>query len=216
MGESGSPATADRNPLLEGKPPYPLLVVLSGPSGVGKDSILMRMRDVGFPFHFVVTATSRPMRPGERPGYDYHFHSAEEFEALIAAGELLEWANVYGHYKGIPKSEIRNALASGRDVILRIDVQGAETIRHLAPEAVLVFVAPGSFAELHNRLQWRRTETPDEMERRLAVARQEMAALDQFDYVVINREDHLDDAVGQIRAIVRAEKHRVRPRRVRL
>ena len=206
----------DRNPLLEGKPPYPLLVVLSGPSGVGKDSILMRMRDVGFPFHFVVTATSRPMRPGERPGYDYHFHTAAEFEAMIAAGELLEWANVYGHYKGIPKSEIRDALASGRDVILRIDVQGAKTIRSLAPEAVLIFVAPGNFAELRNRLQWRRTETPDEMERRLGVARQEMDTLDQFDYVVINREDHLDDAVGQIRAIVRAEKHRVQPRRVRL
>ncbi|HWQ11975.1 MAG TPA: guanylate kinase, partial [Roseiflexaceae bacterium] len=143
--------TEDRNPLLDGKPPYPLLVVLSGPSGVGKDSILMRMRDVGFPFHFVVTATSRPMRPGERPGYDYHFHTTQEFEALIAAGELLEWANVYGHYKGIPKSEIRNALASGRDVILRIDVQGAETIRRLAPEAVLIFVVPGSFEELRNR-----------------------------------------------------------------
>jgi guanylate kinase len=205
-----------RNPLLEGKPPQPLLVVLSGPSGVGKDSILMRMRDIGFPFHFVVTATSRPQRPGERDGYDYHFVSKERFEEMIAREELLEWAEVYGHYKGIPKSEVRQALQSGRDVILRIDVQGAATIRRLAPDAVFIFLTPGSFEELRNRLQWRRTEAPEELERRLEMAQQELAELDQFDYVVINREYHLDDAVGQIRAIIVAEKQRVRPRRVLL
>jgi len=204
----------NRNPLLDGRPAQPLLVVLSGPSGVGKDSILMRMRDIGFPFHFVVTATSRARRPGERDGYDYHFVSKERFEEMIAQGELLEWAEVYGHYKGIPKSEVAQALQSGRDVILRIDVQGAATIKRLAPEAVFIFLAPGSFAELHNRLQWRRTESPDQMEQRLAMARREMDALDTFDYVVINREDHLDDAVGQIRNIMSAEKQRVRPRRV--
>ena len=204
------------NPLLEGQPAPPILVVLSGPSGVGKDSILMRMRDVGFPFQFVVTATSRPMRPGERDGYDYHFLTEERFKAMIAAGELLEWAEVYGHYKGIPKSEVRQALQSGRDVILRIDVQGAATIKQLAPEAVFIFLAPGSFGELRNRLQWRRTESPDQMEQRLEMARREMDALSQFDYVVVNREDHLDDAVGQIRAIIVAEKHRVRPRHVML
>ena len=113
----------NRNPLLDGRPAQPLLVVLSGPSGVGKDSILMRMRDIGFPFHFVDTATSRAQRPGERDGYDYHFVSKERFEEMIARGELLEWAEVYGHYKGIPKSEVIQALQSGRDVILRIDVQ---------------------------------------------------------------------------------------------
>src|SRR5215216_272382 len=202
------------NPLLKGQPAVPVLVVLSGPSGVGKDSILMRMRDIGFPFHFVVTATSRPMRPGERADYDYHFVGEERFKAMIAQEELLEWAEVYGHYKGIPKSEVRQALVSGRDVILRIDVQGAATIRRLAPQAVFIFIAPGRFEELHNRLQWRRTESPDQMEQRLAMARREMEALDTFDYVVINREDHLDDAVGQIRNIMSAEKQRVRPRRV--
>jgi len=206
----------NRNPLLDGRPAQPLLVVLSGPSGVGKDSILMRMRDIGFPFHFVVTATSRAQRPGERDGYDYHFVSKERFEEMIARGELLEWAEVYGHYKGIPKREISQALQSGRDVILRIDVQGAATIKRLAPDAVFIFLAPGSFDELHNRLQWRRTESPDQMQQRLAMARREMASLDAFDYVVINREDHLDDAVGQIRNIMSAEKQRVRPRRVLL
>ena len=204
----------NRNPLLDGRPAQPLLVVLSGPSGVGKDSILMRMRDIGFPFHFVVTATSRAQRPGERDGYDYHFVSKERFEEMIARGELLEWAEVYGHYKGIPKREVGQALQSGRDVILRIDVQGAATIKRLAPDAVFIFLAPGSFDELHNRLQWRRTESPDQMEQRLAMARREMDALDTFDYVVINREDHLDDAVGQIRNIMSAEKQRVHPRRV--
>jgi guanylate kinase len=204
------------NPILDGKPPYPLLVVLSGPSGVGKDSILMRMREIGFPFHFVVTATSRPIRPGERPGYDYHFVGEERFREMIDQKELLEWAEVYGHYKGIPKREVREALASGRDVILRIDVQGAATIRRIAPAAVFIFVAPGRFDELADRLRWRRTESPDEMERRLGVARQEMAAVDQFDYVVLNHEDRLDDTVGQIRAIIVAEKQRVRPRQITL
>src|SRR5436190_11660323 len=204
----------NRNPLLDGRPAPPLLVVLSGPSGVGKDSILMRMRDIGFPFHFVVTATSRAQRPGERDGYDYHFVSKERFEEMIARGELLEWAEVYGHYKGIPKREISQALQSGRDVILRIDVQGAATIKRLAPEAVFIFVAPGNFDELRTRLQWRRTESPDEIDRRLGLARLEMEEVGRFDYVVINREDHLDDAVGQIRAIIVAEKQRVRPRRV--
>jgi len=204
------------NPVLDGLPPRPLLVVLSGPSGVGKDSILMRMRDIGFPFHFVVTATSRPQRPGERDGYDYHFVTEERFEQMIAQEELLEWAEVYGHYKGIPKSEVRQALESGRDVILRIDVQGAATIRQLAPEAVFVFLSPGSFDELRHRLQWRRTESAEELDRRLEMARHELDAVGQFDYVVINREYHLDDAVGQIRAIIVAEKQRVRPRRVTL
>ena len=204
------------NPLLSGNPALPLLVVLSGPSGVGKDSILMRMRDIGFPFHFVVTATSRPMRPGERDGYDYHFVGEDRFKAMIEHEELLEWAEVYGHYKGIPRSEVRQALESGRDVILRIDVQGAATIKRLAPDAVFIFLAPGSFDELRNRLQWRRTESADQMEQRLDMARHEMESVAEFDYVVINREDRLDDAVGQIRAIIMAEKQRVRPRQVSL
>jgi guanylate kinase len=140
----------------------------------------------------------------------------ERFEEMIAHEELLEWAKVYGHYKGIPKSEVRQALGSGRDVILRIDVQGAATIKQLAPEAVFIFLAPGGFDELRHRLQLRRTESVEELERRLEMAQQELAAVDAFDYVVINREAHLDEAVGQIRAIIVAEKQRVRPRRVSL
>lgn len=206
----------ERNPILEGSTPNPLLVVISGPSGVGKDTLLMRMRELGFPFHFVVTATSRPIRPGERAGYDYHFVDQERFEEMIAHEELLEWAEVYGHYKGIPKFEVRRALDSGRDVILRIDTQGAETIRQLGTNAVFIFVMPGSFEELHNRLQLRRTESDNEVVQRLNVAQQEMEQVANFDYVVINHEDRLDDAVGQIRAIIVAEKQRVWSRRVEL
>lgn len=205
-----------RNPQLDGKPPVPLLVVISGPSGVGKDSVLMRMRELAFPFHFVVTATSRPIRPGEIDGYDYHFVSVERFEEMIRNDELLEWAKVYGQYKGIPKSEVRQAMASGRDVVLRINVDGAATIKRLAPEAVFIFLAPASTEELRRRLTVRRTESPQEIEQRLAMASQEMEQVRHFDYVVINREDRLDEAVGQIRAIIIAEKQRVFPRQVTL
>jgi guanylate kinase len=205
-----------RNPQLDGKPPVPLLVVISGPSGVGKDSVLMRMRELAFPFHFVVTATSRPIRPGEIDGYDYHFVSVERFEQMIQNDELLEWAKVYGQYKGIPKSEVRQAMASGRDVLLRINVDGAATIKRLAPEAVFIFLAPASPEELRRRLTVRRTENPQEIERRLAMASEEMEQVQHFDYVVINREDRLDEAVGQIRAIIIAEKQRVFPRQVTL
>ncbi|NJN16445.1 MAG: guanylate kinase [Oscillochloris sp.] len=209
-------STPALNPMLSGQTALPLLVVISGPSGVGKDSVLMRMRELGFPFHFVVTANSRPMRPGEIDGFDYHFVSKERFEAMIANDELLEWAEVYGQYKGIPKWEVRRAMESGRDVILRINVDGAATIRRIAPEALFIFLAPASLTELHHRLTLRRTENNDEIERRMAVAAAELEAVRNFDYVVINHESRLDEAVGQVRAIISAEKQRVFPRRVEL
>ena len=205
-----------QNPLLDGQPPQPLLVVISGPSGVGKDSVLLRMRELNYPFHFVVTATSRAMRPGERDGYDYHFVSSARFEALIREEALIEWAEVYGQYKGIPKFEVQQALASGRDVVLRINVDGAATVKRIAPEAVFIFLAPGSPAELHRRLALRQTESAEELERRLALATHELHQVVHFDYVVINHEAQLDAAVDQIRAILTAEKQRVFPRRVRL
>jgi guanylate kinase len=204
------------NPIIFGHPPEPLLVVLSGPSGVGKDSALMRMRELGFPFHFVVTATDRPQRPGEINGVDYHFVTTADFEQMIADEELLEWARVYNDYKGIPKWDVRNALGSGKDVILRIDVQGVATIRKLAPTAVTIFMAPSSIDDLRQRLQWRRTDSSNQIEERLAKAKWEMEQIDLFDYVVINHADQLDTAVGQIRSIIFAEKQRVYPRRVKL
>ncbi len=202
------------NPLVRGKETWPLLVIISGPSGVGKDAALMRMRELGFPFHFVVTATDRPRRPGEIPGVDYHFLSTDEFQDMIRDGEFLEWANVYGQLKGIPKWEVREALATGKDVVLRIDVQGAATIRALAPDAILIFMLAKNEDELRSRLQWRRTDTPEQIERRIETARREFEHIPSFDYVIVNEQARLDEAVGQIRSIIRAEKQRVRPRRV--
>lgn len=176
----------------------------------------MRMRELGFPFHFVVTANSRPQRPGEIDGLDYHFVSSQRFEEMIERDELLEWAMVYGHYRGIPKFEVQRAINSGRDVILRVNVDGAATIKRIASAAVFIFIAPGTIEELRHRLRLRRTETADDMERRLAQAQYEMEQIPLFDYVVINHEDRLDAAVGQIRAIITAEKQRVFPRQIRL
>lgn len=194
----------------------PLLIVISGPSGVGKDSVVRRMKERGLPFHFVVTATSRPQRPGEEQGVDYHFVTRQEFERMIADNELLEHALVYNEHKGIPKRHVRQALASGKDVVLRIDVQGAETIRRLCPEALLVFLSTTSEQELAARLQKRKTEGPDDLERRITTARQEYRYLELFDYLVFNRDGALDQAVTDIVAIIGAEHHRVHPRRVTL
>ncbi len=202
----------------EGLLPYferpPLLVVLSGPSGVGKDTVRNRMRELGYPLHFVVTATDRPRREGEIDGVDYHFLSTAEFKRMLKEGEFLEHALVYGQHKGIPKEEVRQALARGQDVLLRIDVQGARSIERLAPEALLIFLSPSSMEELMGRLRERKTETGKDLERRMATAREEMRALPEFDYLVINRNGHLDEAVEEIMAIIRAEKCRTHPRRV--
>ena len=126
----------------------PLLIVISGPSGAGKDSLLDRLKQMGCPFHFVVTTTTRPQRVGEVDGRDYHFVTQSEFEAMIEQGDLIEHARVYGDYKGVHKQQVREALASGMDVIMRLDVQGAATIRRLAPEAVLIFLITSTEQEL--------------------------------------------------------------------
>jgi guanylate kinase len=195
---------------------HPLLIVISGPSGVGKDSVLKNMRVRNLPFHFVVTATSRPQRDGEVQGVDYFFVTKDEFEQMIARGELIEHALVYEEYKGIPKAQVQQALKSGRDVIMRIDVQGAATIRELYPEALLVFLSTRSEEELVKRLKARRTETAEKLELRLATAREELRRVDIFDYYVINPEDQLDQAVDTILAIIQSEHHRTTPRQVYL
>ena len=195
---------------------YPLLVVLSGPSGVGKDTAILRMKERNLGFHFVVTATTRPPRPNEVNGVDYFFISNDEFAEMIERGDLLEHALVYSDYKGIPKQQVREALASGKDVIMRIDVQGAATIKDLCPDALLIFLTTNSEEELVERLQQRKTETPEGLKLRIATARQEMKRLDEFDYCVVNHELRLDETVDKILAIIEAEHQRVRPRRVSL
>lgn len=194
----------------------PLLVVISGPSGVGKDSVLQRMKDRGLPFHFVVTATTRPPRAEETEGVDYIFVRREEFATLIEKQELLEYAIVYGDYKGIPKEQVRKALASGEDVVMRVDVQGAATVRKLSPEAILIFLTTSSEEELVERLEKRKTEASEDLKLRIATARQEFKRIGEFDYVVVNRDNELDQTVDTIMAIIDAEHHRVTPRRVQL
>jgi len=195
---------------------HPLLIVISGPSGVGKDSVLQRMKQLQLPFHFVVTATTRPRRSEESDGVDYFFITHDEFAEMIEHDQLLEYAIVYNDYKGIPKQQVRQALASGKDVVLRIDVQGAATIRGLCPEALLVFLSTRTMQELIERLRERKTETPEGLKLRIATARQELKSAELFDYVVINGDGELDEAVDKIRAIIRAEHQRTHPRKVTL
>ena len=197
-------------------PASPLLIVISGPSGAGKDSVLRRMKERGLPFHFVVTATTRPRRGDEVEGKDYFFLTHDRFAEMVERDELLEHALVYNEYKGIPKQQVREALASGRDVIMRVDVQGAETVRGLCPEALLIFLTTATEEEMVERLSRRKTETPAALQLRLATARQELQRLDLFDYVVVNANSKLDAAVDAIVAIIDAEHHRTRPRRVTL
>lgn len=194
----------------------PLLIVISGPSGVGKDSVLKRMKERDLPFHFVVTTTTRAQRDNEVHGVDYYFVSLDEFTKMIAEGELLEYAIVYDDYKGIPKEQVRQALASGKDVIMRIDVQGAATIRQISPQATLIFLTTQDEDEMVRRLKERKTETKEGLTTRIETARQELKQIKEFDYVVINRDNHLDEAVDTILAIIRAEHHRTIPQKVTL
>jgi len=196
--------------------PNPLLIVISGPSGVGKDSVLEEMKSRGLPFHFVITATTRPPRPEEEDGIDYFFLSQDEFAKMINEGELLEYAVVYQDYKGIPKSQVRKALASGKNVIMRIDVQGAETIRKLAKDALLIFLTPQNEDELINRLQKRNTEDKESLKLRIATTRQEYKKIDLFDYIVVNKDEQLSVTVDMIEAIIKAEQQRVHQRAVEL
>lgn len=189
--------------------PRPLLVILSGPSGVGKDAVMAHMHHLGVPFYQVVTAATRAQRPGEIDGQDYHFVTIEQFAAMIEQKELLEHAVVYGDYKGIPKSEVRKGLASGLDVVLRVDVQGAAAIRSLAPQAVAIFLTASSEEEMVARLRGRQTEDPGRLAMRIATAREELRRLSEFDYVVVNRDGQLDEAVRQVLAIITAERCRV-------
>jgi guanylate kinase len=189
--------------------PKPLLVVLSGPSGVGKDATLQMLKQTDYPFYFVVTATTRPMRVNEVDGVDYHFVSVGEFAEMIEQGELMEYAVVYGDYKGIPKKHVREALASGKDVIMRIDVQGAATIRRLVPNAVTIFLTAESEEELVRRLHDRKTEDAGKLKMRIATARQELKRIVEFDYIVMNRIHELDETVKQVVSIITAEKSRV-------
>jgi guanylate kinase len=196
--------------------PQPLLIVISGPSGVGKDSVVQGLKKRDPDMHFVVTANTRPRREEEVEGVDYIFVTKEEFAKMIEQGELIEYAIVYNDYKGIPKQQVRKALKSGKDVVMRLDVQGAASVRKLAPEAVLIFLTTESEEALVKRLKARKTETVEDLSLRIATARQELKRVSEFDYVIVNADGCLDQTVETVMAIIRAEHQRVHPRKVSL
>jgi guanylate kinase len=194
----------------------PLLIVLSGPSGVGKDAVLSSMKGEGFPLYYTVTLTTRPQRDGEINGVDYYFTSDVNFQSMVEQGELLEWAKVYGHLYGVPKQQVRDAIERGEDVIIKVDVQGATTIKNLLSDSVLIFLAPPSIGEQKKRLKQRCTESDTDLKLRTETFHEEMNSLALFDYIVVNHRGKLDLAVSQIKAIISAEKCRVNPRQVGL
>ena len=189
----------------------PLLLVISGPSGAGKDAILTKMKQLGCPVEYIITVTTRPQRDKERNKVDYHFISRERFQEMIEHKELLEWANVYGNWYGVPKEPVEQALAKRQDVIVKVDIQGAATIKKVLPQAVSIFLVPPSMEELGTRLEHRHTESPSDLALRTKTAEEEIKKLSLFDYIVVNQQDEIDRAVSAIMAIITAEKCRVTP-----
>ena len=194
----------------------PLFIVLSGPSGIGKDAILTKMKESDYPIEYITTVTTRPQRAKERDNIDYHFVSTESFQKMITGNELLEWANVYGNWYGVPKKPVKQALDKGQDIIVKVDIQGAATIKKILPEAVFIFLIPASMEELATRLKQRQTESPSDLTLRTKTAEEEIEQLHLFDYIVVNKQDEIDLAVSEIKAIISAEKCRGTPREITL
>lgn len=192
----------------------PLLIILSGQSGVGKDSVLDRLKESGLPLEHIVTVTTRPRRPNEKDGVHYTFVSDAQFQEMIDGNRLLEWAKVYGNWYGPPRDRVKKALENGKDVLLKVDVQGAATIKKIVPQAVFIFLAAPSMEDLEKRLRQRRTESAADLELRLNTAREELKQLPMFDYLVFNRAGELDRAVEEIKSVITAEKCRVKPREI--
>ena len=193
-----------------------LLFVLSAPSGTGKDTVIAALRESGMDFHVIVSVTTRAPRPGESEGNPYYFTSRQEFERMVADDALLEHALVHGNWYGQPLQQVKDQLRTGRDVLLKIDVQGAATVRRTLPNAIFIFLRPSSLEELEARLVQRHTETEEERARRLNDARMELAQQDHYDYTVFNRQGQVHEAVKQLRAIILAEHCRTHPRYVTL
>jgi len=197
-------------------PARPLLFVLSGPSGVGKDAVLALMKSSDFPLKYIITLTTRSRRANEKNNIDYHFVSDKIFKAMIENSELLEWAEVYGNWYGVPKEAVKRAFDQGQDVMLKVDIQGVANIKKIVPEAITIFLMPSSMEELELRLKHRHTESAFDLSRRLKIAESEMKQLPNFDYAVVNREGEIERAVADIKAIITAEKCRVKQREITL
>ena len=194
----------------------PLIIVISGPSGVGKDAIVERIAEFGDAFYFTVTATTRPPRPAEVHGVNHIFVSTQEFRAMIANGELLEWAETYGNLYGTPKDQVRTALVNGQHVLLRVDVQGAMAVRKLVPDALLVFISAPDKDVLASRLRRRGVNDEGDIATRLEAADAESRFANRFDYDVVNKEGALSETVRQLLEIIDRESNRVPPRVMQL
>jgi len=214
--EKRSFSTIDKSQAQFNLPTKPLFIVLSSPSGAGKDAVLIRLKELGYPLEYIITVTTRPRRAKERDNVDYHFVSMGRFQEMIAGNELLEWANVYGNWYGVPRQQVKQALDRGRDIIVKVDIQGAVTIKKILPQAVFIFLVPPSMEELTTRLRQRHTESPLDLALRIKTAEEEIKQLPLFDYMVVNKQDEIDQAVSHIEAIIIAEKCRVIPRRIEL
>lgn len=197
-------------------PQKPLLIVLSGPSGVGKDALLLRLKELNYPLEYITTVTTRSRRAGERNHIDYHFITPQKFQAMIKQGELLEYANVYGNWYGVPRALVNEALNNGLDTIIKVDIQGAASIKKIVPQAVFIFLMPPSMEELGQRLKRRHTESSFDLDLRMQTAVEEMKQLSLFDYVVYSQHNEVDRAVRDIAAIITAEKCRAVPREIAL
>ena len=185
-----------------------LLIVLSGPSGVGKGTVRKAIfeRDDN-EFEYSVSMTTRPMRKGEVDGVDYYFRTKEEFEAMIEAGEMLEYAEYVGNYYGTPLTYVNKTLDEGKDVFLEIEVQGAQQVKEKVPDGVIIFLTPPDLAELKARIVGRGTDSPEVIEERMRVARQEIEMMALYDYAVVN--DQVQNAVDRIKDIIVSEHYRV-------
>jgi len=193
-------------PLLPREPA--LLIVLSGPSGAGKDSICDVLRGWYPTMRRVVTVTTRPVRPGEEDGKHYHFISEPEFQTILDTGGFVEHAQVYDYRYGVPRIGIEDPLSFGLDVIARVDVQGASTLKRLFPDAVLIFVSPGSIEETARRMKSRDLDTEEQQQRRKEIAASELGQAKDFDYVVVNEAGRLQEAASEVAKIIAAEKKR--------
>lgn len=207
---------SSENQALLNLPRNPLLIVLSGPSGAGKDVVLSRLRELGYPLRYITTVTTRPQRANEKDNIDYHFVSIHRFQEMVSSDELLEWANVYGNWYGVPKQPVKQALDKGEDAIVKVDIQGAATIKKILPQAVFIFITPPSVEEVIIRLKQRQTESDFDLALRIKTAEEEIKQLPLFDYVVINKRDGIDLAVSDIKAIITAEKCRVNRKKITL
>ena len=192
------------------------MIIISGPSGVGKDSVLRALKNRDLPLHHVVTVNTRKPRPDEIEGVDYFFVTKEIFKEMIRNDELIEYSKVYQDYKGVPKSEVRKAIETNKDIIFRLDVQGAEKIKTLYPHSILIFLTPSSQKDWYKRLGRRRLSKEKDLDMRIKTVQAELKKASIFNYIVINAQNKLSKTIEIIEAIITAEHHKTHKHEINL